>query len=403
MRRELYVVDHAAELGGGQLALLHSLPYLRQEWHVTAVLLTGDSELEPELARQAVPVRTVAQSQSLLAARRGGSLRYRHLLHLARSAAIGVTRLSWALRHADAVYVNSTKALPFAVLAGRMSGRPIIFHARDILSDVAFPDARVRALLRWCVSRCSVVIANSRTTAQSLPRTDRVVPSPIASEFFGSPTARPSGRVTVGIVGRLDPWKGQDLFLRAVARSEVDVDLVVAGGPLFGRQEYADDLRTLAGSLHFTSQPRFLGHVSDVKSLMDTLDVVVVCTRGAEPWGQVVVQGMARGCCVVAPAAGGPGEIISHGEDGWLYEPESVPALADALRHLMVRPGLRQDLGRKAASTARQYEAARTMPALLEVIGSASHDAASPVRQPGGDVIVPTSIRRKQVKSGGAS
>jgi glycosyltransferase involved in cell wall biosynthesis len=393
MRGELYVVDHAAELGGGQLALLHSIRHLQQEWRVTAVLLTDDSELKPELARQAVPVRTVAQSQSLLAARRGGSLRYGGILHLAGSAAIGVTRLGWALRKADAVYVNSTKALPFALLAGRMSRRPIIFHARDILSDVAFPDANVRALIRWCISRCSVVIANSRTTAQSLPRVDRVVPSPIAPEFFGSRTTEPSTRVRVGIVGRLDPWKGQDLFLQAVARSKVDVDLVVAGGPLFGRQEYADDLRKLAGSLHLTSQPRFLGHVSDVKSLMDTLDVVVVCTRGAEPWGQVVVQGMARGCCVVAPATGGPSEIISHGEDGWLYEPESVSGLADALEHLTVRPELMRGLGRKAAGTAQQYESARTMPALLEVIGDASHHASSRVHRLGGDVIVPTSVR----------
>jgi glycosyltransferase involved in cell wall biosynthesis len=74
-----------------------------------------------------------------------------------------------------------------------------------------------------------------------------------------------------------------------------------------------------------------------------------------EPFGQVVVEGMALGLPVVASGAGGPAEVITDGVDGLLYPPGDVSALASLLRKLADDPGLRRRLGDEGVSTAAKY------------------------------------------------
>ena len=75
---------------------------------------------------------------------------------------------------------------------------------------------------------------------------------------------------------------------------------------------------------------RFLGWVEDKRAFFETLDLFCVPSR-EEPFGIVVLEGMAHGRAVVATAAAGPREIIRDGIDGLLVPPASPPALAAAL------------------------------------------------------------------------
>jgi glycosyltransferase involved in cell wall biosynthesis len=74
-----------------------------------------------------------------------------------------------------------------------------------------------------------------------------------------------------------------------------------------------------------------------------------------EPFGQVVVQGMAARLAVVASGEGGPAETITHGVDGVLYEPRSATALTAALRTVTEDDALREDLAAAAVVTAERY------------------------------------------------
>ena len=114
------------------------------------------------------------------------------------------------------------------------------------------------------------------------------------------------------MAGRLDPWKGQDLFLEAFAavlEERPDAAAVVVGGPLFGREDYEARLRAQARALGVDHVVRWAGHVPSIQPWLDAGSVSVVATRGLEPHGQVVVQALARGRAVVAPCVGGPAEL----------------------------------------------------------------------------------------------
>ena len=85
------------------------------------------------------------------------------------------------------------------------------------------------------------------------------------------------------------------------------------------------------------------------------LDLLVHASVIPEPFGQVVIEGMAAGLPVIAAAAGGPTEVITDGVDGVLSTPEDVDELADHLRRLANSPVERQRLGTNAVESAKAY------------------------------------------------
>src|SRR5262249_24120525 len=81
-------------------------------------------------------------------------------------------------------------------------------------------------------------------------------------------------------------------------------------------------------------------------------DVLVVPSR-YEPFGMVILEGMAHRLPIVASDVGGTAEILDHGRTGLLFPPRDVAALADQLIALVRDRGLRQRLGRSGAEEAR--------------------------------------------------
>jgi hypothetical protein len=162
----------------------------------------------------------------------------------------------------------------------------------------------------------------------------------------------------VGIVGRLQPWKGQEVFLRAaamIAGQEPAVRFAVVGGAVLGWEgSYPDDLRRLAGQLGIADSVVFSGHQSDVIPWFDALDVVVHASYG-EPFGLVLVEAMAIGKPLIASADGGPLEIVEDGVSGLLISPGDPSSLAEAVLRVLRQPDLAGALSAGATVRAGQF------------------------------------------------
>ena len=78
----------------------------------------------------------------------------------------------------------------------------------------------------------------------------------------------------------------------------------------------------------------FLGFREDVPELMRGLDILVHASVIGEPFGQVVAEGMAAGCAVVATRGGGVPEIVVDGESGLLVEMGDAAGMAAAIGRL---------------------------------------------------------------------
>jgi glycosyltransferase involved in cell wall biosynthesis len=147
-----------------------------------------------------------------------------------------------------------------------------------------------------------------------------------------------SSEPVVAIVGRLQPWKGVHVFLRAaahVAETHPDTRFVVVGGTPGGFDtDYPDRLRALAKRLDIESVVWFTGQRDDVPRLLPGFDVFVNATNG-EPFGLVTVEAMAAGVPVVATAAGGTLEIITDRETGLLVAPGDHESMGAAISKLL--------------------------------------------------------------------
>jgi phosphatidylinositol alpha 1,6-mannosyltransferase len=67
-----------------------------------------------------------------------------------------------------------------------------------------------------------------------------------------------------------------------------------------------------------------------------------------ETFGQTVQEALASGLPVVAPAAGGPLDLVDHGRTGYLVPPCDAAALADAVAELAADPTRRAEFGKNA-------------------------------------------------------
>jgi len=105
------------------------------------------------------------------------------------------------------------------------------------------------------------------------------------------------------------------------------------------------ELNTVAAALGVASLNRFTGFQSDMKNVLAELDILVHSSTLPEPFGRVVLEGMASGLAVIACDEGGPREMIRHGADGLLVPPSDPRALARALDDLIRQPWRIRELG----------------------------------------------------------
>jgi glycosyltransferase involved in cell wall biosynthesis len=124
---------------------------------------------------------------------------------------------------------------------------------------------------------------------------------------------------------------------------------------MFGEDEYEVSLRALVTQLGLDNRVEFRGFRADVWDELSNMDILVHASRIPEPFGQVILEGMAARVPVIAPEAGGPAEIVRHAENGMLYEMGNRAALSAALRELAHDPELRARLAKAGEATLAEY------------------------------------------------
>jgi glycosyltransferase involved in cell wall biosynthesis len=136
----------------------------------------------------------------------------------------------------------------------------------------------------------------------------------------------------IGIVGRIEPIKRVDLFLKMaklVAAASPDVQFVVAGdGSLLQSLIDSAQAAGLAGNV------QFLGHREDIYDVLRALDVLVMCSDH-EGMPMVLLEAMWLGIPVVGRAVGGIKEVLEHGRNGMSVSSAAPEDLAAACMQLL--------------------------------------------------------------------
>ncbi|MDM8083262.1 glycosyltransferase [Cellulomonas cellasea] len=348
------VLDHTGQLGGAELALMRLCAAVDPARVRVIVVLFADGPLVARLERLGVQVRVLPLAPGVGGADRHavGRSAWRAGASAARTAPF-VLRLAWLLRslRPDVVHATSLKADLLAWPAARLTRLPLVWHVHDRISDDYLP-ARVARMFRWAARHGpDHVLVNSRATASTLlplPRGWTLAHPGLAPEqVVADPDERlePSPAV-VGLVGRISPTKGQLEFVQAcaeIAEGHPKARFRVVGAALFAERGYEARVRELADRLALGDRLEFTGWVEDPAPELDGLSVLVHASPVPEPFGQVIVEAMARGVPVVATRGGGV-EEIAYTPDGssWceLVEPHDVAGMARAVDEVLRDPAV---------------------------------------------------------------
>jgi len=393
------VIGHDTSMTGAQQSLHGLLGALNRDLVAPLVVLPGVGSASSDLSR--LHVEWLVRGLTYWV--RAGS--GRRAAPLAKWPAVyrSVRERVWALarliesRSIDLVYTNSVACVDGALAARRM-GVPHVWHLREHLAG----NRNISPMLPPCLmTRCigvlsRKIVVNSKALAahysNAFTRSKiEVVHNGIDLQRF-SPRADLRGSlrrdlgleaeaILVGLVGSIAPTKGHLLLVEAAGLMRLTsgqrAHFVIIGD---GHPAVVAQIRQRIDVLGLGEFFHFLGWRSDVAALMPDLDVLVTCSD-QEAFGRTLVEAMACAVPVVATRSGGPEEIVSDAETGFLVRVNDAPALAAALHRLSADPQLRERMGQAARRDALarfdlQTYARRVQDIIIRVASAAREGAA---------------------------
>lgn len=382
-------------IGGAEMCLLDVLATVgaaRPDWRLAAVL-GDDGPLRQAIANLGIPCALLSLPHGLARLgdsgdrdaesrwSRGGRL-------VGQGAALALAGVDYLRRlrrliKADAPDLIQTNGMKAHVLAAWAAPQrlPIVWHLHDYLGSRPV----MARLLKQAARRRVAAVAVSQSVARDAEQTlgarasirtiynavdlERFTPNPAQTdvddadpaawldEAAGLPPA-PRGTVRVGLVATFAVWKGHRVFLEAIARipAELPSRFYIVGGPIYrsrGSQVQLEELKAQAEALGLGGRVGFTGHQADPARAMRALDVVVHASLRPEPFGRVIVEGMASGCAVVAIPNGGAAELFENEANALGCPPHDPERLAQAIQRVLADSDLRSRLGRAGREAAQ--------------------------------------------------
>lgn len=248
-------------------------------------------------------------------------------------------------------------------IAARRCGKTVIYtrhSAFPVPKKLKYPPGRW--VNQWLNARyADHIIAVSPAAAENL--TDAgVSPKKITTMMNGvAPLARktddelaalrrawnvPEGVFTMGILARIEPYKGHLHIVEAagqLAREGREFVLLIAG-----MGTYEDELRAEVTRRGLDDKVRFLGFLTDVSGFLSLLDVQLNASYGTETSCLSVLEGMSIGLPAVVSSYGGNPYLVDDGENGLIFPNRDSAGLAAAVARLMDEPDTLARMSRRA-------------------------------------------------------
>ena len=256
----------------------------------------------------------------------------------------------------NAVWVNQDW-----ILAAKLAGIRCVSHQRGI------EDSRIPRLTFFSIRLLDAVISVSNAVKISLEKNGLkckknivvyngldmkdFVPEKSKEEFHQEFAIQ--GRFpVVGIVGNIRSWKGQEIVLKAVNYLKDDFPnllcLIIGSASTSVKDKiYYDNLKNYIKEKNLGNNVIFTGYRKDMADCVNALDILIHASIEPEPFGRVILEGMALGKPVIGTNIGGVPEIIIDKVTGILISPNDFVAMGDAISCFLEKPSLAIIMGDK--------------------------------------------------------
>jgi glycosyltransferase involved in cell wall biosynthesis len=305
----------ASNLGGGEVHVIQLVDELRRRGHAIEVAGRPDGPLRCD---HRLPLKNAVDLPSALALRRivrNGGFDIVHA-HLARE---------YPLAAAALLGLRGTRLVLTRQLIHRVGRNPLY-----------------RRVDAWIATTLQI----ERSLGHLHPGRVAVIPNWVDARNIPYRERPPGDPIVIGLLGQVSPHKGHEDALAMIRNLGAGFRLRFGGT---GREDYVARLRRDADGLPV----EFPGFVEPI-GFLDGLDIMIL-PSWEEPFGIVVLEAMAAGINVIATDAGGPPEILDHGQAGLLVPPRDPDALAGAVRKLVGDRNLARRLGQHARSRVLEH------------------------------------------------
>lgn len=350
------IMPLAEQRGGAELALKHLVEHGKHGQIHWQVIFLEDGPMVAEI--RALGAETVVIP--------AGRLR-----HVGRT--LGAVRMiaSWLRAHkAEAVLGWMSKAQLYGSPAAKLTGIPAFWfqlglpsinpHWMDRLA-MLFPAQGILACSHASAEAQSRIWPRRPTRVihlgVDLTRFDGA--APCAPHEIRKRLGLPEKGPLIGIVGRLQRWKGIHVFVEAMhllRKEHPDVHAVIVGGEHALEPDYPARLVNQIRELGLEDCVKMVGLQQNVPEWMQAMDVVVHASED-EPFGLVVIEAMALRKPLVATDTAGPSEIITNGKDGLLTPYGRADLLAKQIGRLIEDPGFAAEIANAAQERASRFSA----------------------------------------------
>lgn len=288
---------------------------------------------------------------------------------------------------ADIIHSNGIKSHLLTHTLPRRAGR-VVWHIHDLLGGRALVSRMLKHAARQAAGAAAISQAVAEDLKKVLPTTpvftvlnaidtDHFTPASVDGAMLDHLAGLPplaAGGLRVGLVATYARWKGQDVFLDAIARlpaSTPKTRFYIIGGSIYhtsGSQFSREELAGQASRLKIEDKLGFIGFQTDPLAVYRALDVMVHASSKPEPFGRTIVEAMACGKAVIVSNSGGAAELFTENIDGVGVRPANAEDLAAAISKLVSDAALRTNLGVAARESAVQkFSRPRLGPEFLAV------------------------------------
>ncbi|MDO3400738.1 glycosyltransferase [Mycolicibacterium neoaurum] len=344
-----YVHANNVDMGGADLVLVSMAEQMRstEDAYRPSVSLRLATSAVDLHANRGTPVLLAPFIRPQLAAGPSGIMR----LALQGPLTVAYFYRLFGRQGPDIVHVNDLyDFLP--ALAAKVRGIPVVYHIRMIRTGL------VRRGFSWLVPRLSDVTVSVSEAVRSVyglessTRGRHCVVHDLGNSTLvrftgdvGVTQPRPPGFAGAGrlvvMVGRIQEWKGQRVFLEAIRLLPDHIRttnvFAIVGGGVQGREEYWGDRPYLdAVTAHARELGvRCVGERADIPEILLASDVSVHCSVQPDPFPGVVVESLLAGAATVGVDSGGVPEMIDSPDVGITYPAGDALALSQHLRELL--------------------------------------------------------------------
>ena len=369
MRIKVLYLQSTSEIGGSDISLYRLVKAIDREKFCPYVMVPMEGPLVSRLRELGVTV-VMNPEMMKLSSRGGWKYRMRYLLTYLPA----VRRIVKCVKD-EGINILHTNTLHnlHGWLAAKIARIPHVWHVREIVKQSKLFLILERFLIRRFTNK---VIAISAAVAHELAPeliekgVLQVIPNgvdlseyryEIQSKRVLSDLSLKSETPLIAFVGRLDHWKGADVFLKAVALCHKrcpSAHFLVVGGEVPGRAEYAANLYQLAESLGIRDIVHFTGwryQSQDMPEVYSAIQLSVLASTWPEPFGLVLIEAMAMGKPVVATNHGGAPEICVNGVTGILVPPGDAQKMAEAFEFILSNPDKAQEMGTKGRKRVEEF------------------------------------------------